>query len=292
MDELMFWLFILGAFIAVIVSVVKWFGKIIKEDEEKKLAFVNKINNDPAYIVEARLHKKLNGLDLNVFASSSLDYDLSFEEKRNKKIKRCVDYLEDGALMVCTNNLLDSWSNPSLGSALYTYTPHCTFCNEIKSSEEGGHKFFSILTTGCGFGVKKYFSVSDMTVTNKKSSVAGSAIAGGILAGGVGAVVGAVHAMDKNASGGTNKVTFSGNNFYGVTLFTNRIDHIVISKKLIDRVKKPDEKYILIMNDQYCVIDKGLANINKDELKEITEYLNSLVLAIATWDSAGKDKKK
>lgn len=285
MDELIFWLFILGAFIAFIILVVKWFGKVIKEDEAKKLAFVNKIKNDPSYSVEARLHEKLNGLNLDVFASSSLDYDLSFEERRNKKIKRCVKYLEDGALMVCTNNLLDSWSNPSLGSALYTYTPHCTFCNEIKSFEYGGHKSFSILPTGCGFGIKKYFSVSDVTVTNKKSSVTGSAIAGGILAGGVGAVVGAVHALDKNASGGTDKVNVSGNNFYGVTLFTNRIDHIVISKKLIDKVKKPDEKYILKMNDQYCVIDKGLAGTNKDELKEITDYLNSLVFAIVAWDT-------
>ena len=64
--------------------------------------------------------------------------------------------------------------------------------------------------------------------------------------------------------------------------------YIVISKKVIDRVKKPDEKYILKMNDQYCVISKGLAGTNKDELKEITDYLNSLVSAIATWNTSKK----
>ena len=65
MDELNFWLFILGAFITVIVWVVKWLGKVIKEDEAKRADFANKLKNDPAYRAEAKLHKKLDELTLS-----------------------------------------------------------------------------------------------------------------------------------------------------------------------------------------------------------------------------------
>lgn len=295
MDELIFWLFILGAIIAVIVLVVKWFGKVIKEDEARRADFANKLKNDPAYRAEAKLHKKLDELTLKSgggFYNIRKESYLSFEECVERNIERCVEYLKDGALMVCTDNLVAPWSDVSNGAAIYAYAPHSAFRKEIKSFEYGGHESFNVLPANSGFGIKKYFGVSDITVTNKKSSVTGSAIAGGILAGGVGAVVGAVHALDKNASGGTDKVNVSGSNFYGVSLYSNRINYIVISKKVIDRVKKPDEKYVLKMTDQYCVIHQGLASPNQNELKEITDYLNSVVSAIATWDSAGKAKKK
>ena len=288
MDELIFWLFILGAFIAVIVLVVKWFGKAIKADEARRADFANKLKNDPAYRAEAKLHKKFDELTLSggggFYNTRRYSY-LSFEECVEKNIENCVEYLKDGALMVCTHNLVSPWSDVSNGAAIYAYAPHSAFRKEIKSFEYGGHESFNVLPANSGFGIKKYFGVSDITVTNKKSSVTGSAIAGGILAGGVGAVVGAVHALDKNASGGTDKVNVSGSNFYGVSLYSNRINYIVISKKVIDRVKEPDEKYVLKMTDQYCVIHQGLASPNQNELKEITDYLNSVVSAIATWNT-------
>ena len=295
MDELVFWLFILGAFIAVIVLVVKWFGKAIKEDEARRADFANKLKNDPAYRAEAKLHKKLDALTLSgggSFYNARRYSYLNSKECVEKNIENCVEYLKDGALMVCTNNLVGPWSDVSYGSAIFAYAPHGVFGKEIKSYDEGGREIFHVLPANSGFGVKKFFGVSDITVTNKKSSVIGSAIAGGILAGGVGAAVGAVHAMDKNASGGTDKVNVSGSNFYGVSLYSNRIDYIVISKKVIDKVKAPDEKYVLEMTDQYCVIHQGLASPNQNELKEITDYLNSVVSAIATWNSAGKTDKK
>lgn len=288
MGDLIFWLFMLGAFIAVIVFVVKFFGKAIKEDEARRADFANKLKNDPAYRAEAKLHKKLDELTLSggggFYNTRRYSY-LSFEECLEKNIEGCVDYLKDGALMVCTHNLVSPWSDVSNGAAIYAYAPHSAFRKEIKSFEYGGHESFNVLPANSGFGIKKYFGVSDITVTNKKSSVTGSAIAGGILAGGVGAVVGAVHALDKNASGGTDKVNVSGSNFYGVSLYSNRIDYIVVSKKVIDKVKAPDEKYVLKMTDQYCVIHQGLASPNQNELKEITDYLNSVVSAIATWNT-------
>ena len=295
MDELIFWLFILVAFIAVIVFVVKFFGKAIKEDEAKRADFANKLKNDPAYRAEAKLHKKFDELTLSggggFYNTRRYSY-MSFEECVEKNIENCVEYLQDGALMVCTENLVAPWSDVSNGAAIYAYAPHSTFRKEIKSFEYGGHESFNVLPANIGFGIKKYFGVSDITITNKKSSVTGSAIAGGILAGGVGAVVGAVHAMDKNTSGGTDKVNVSGSNFYGVSLYSNRIDYIVISKKVIDRVKEPDEKYVLTKNDKYCVIHQGLASPNQNELKEITDYLNNVVSAIATWNTVGKAEKK
>jgi len=56
----------------------------------------------------------------------------------------------------------------------------------------------------------------ETTSVHKNASVAGRAVAGGVLAGGVGAVVGAVSAVGKNASGGVTTHYTSGSTSYEI----------------------------------------------------------------------------
>ncbi len=237
------------------------------------------VDSDPAYETERRVRDRIEKIKFGTVGTFKHEYSTKqyygkshYDEYLEHNQQKCVEFLKDGALMVCTYNIIDPHDNFNHSQSLYVYTHRATF---RRTKEDAGFELNDIFPSKYKFGMGNY---RPATVVNKKSSVAGSALAGGVIAGAPGAIVGALHSTEKNASGGTDKIHFSNDKVYYTALDTHQIDCIFISKDILKHYAPPPSEYISVETDDYWILRRYLSSYNDSQnVKDLLAYLNGIV---------------
>ena len=277
---------VLGYVILLVVSVgfLVLVFQGVKSFNKGQETLQNRIENDPAYIVEKRVKARLKNIrwgKAGSFRSCYRDIRNNESIARQKRYleenrKVCADFLDDGAIMVCAHNTTDpdpQFHNFNLGQGLYIYTPNAVF-RKVKDFQSGA-EIEAILSPGMGFGIKGELIAECVTVDNKKS-VAKSAAIGGIIGGAAGAVVGAAYAAEKNNAGPTTKAV-AGGMIYSLQLFTEWIDTVFISKRVSQFCPPPPKEFIQHETETYWILNIPAITRSKETLQEPLDYLNRIV---------------
>lgn len=269
----------LGYVILLVVSVgfLILVFRAVKSFNKGQVALQNRIENDPAFIVEKRVKAQLNTIRWGNTGSFRHDPRYNYDEKYERYLSGnrevCVDFLNKGASMVCAHNTTDPHHNFNLGQGLYIYTPNAVF-RKVKDYQSGS-EIDAILSPGMGFGLKGHQSV-DFITENKQTSVAKSAAIGGIIGGAAGAVVGAAYATEKNNTGPTTKAVAGDHMIYNIYLFTEWIDTVFVSKSTTQFCPPPPKEYIQQEAETYWILNVP-AFANTQEAQVLINYLNKIV---------------
>ena len=260
----------------------------IKSFNNGQASLENRIENDPAYIVEKRVKARLNSIRWGNTGSfrhdPRYDYDEKYERYLSDNREVCVDFLNKGASMVCAHNTTDPHHNFNLGQGLYIYTPNAVF-RKVKDFQSGS-EIDAILSPGMGFGIKGHRSVDFVTV-DKQTSVAKSAAIGGIIGGAAGAVVGAAYAMEKNNAGPTTKAVAGNDMIYNIYLLTEWIDTVFVNKSTTQFCPPPPKEYIQHETETYWILNVP-AFASTQEAQDLINYLNKIVGHLAATANKAK----
>lgn len=232
------------AVIAVIVAI-----SVLKSKNYKKNFF-----EKPQFEKDRYLLSRIN--EIGTFNSTDSSGNIIHEpEKQTVNRQKLIELLYDGADIVMASGI--NYPALSHSGGVDVVTPSVVIQKRFN---------FATRVTGTASVIAtnvmwvNHFLPEKITRTGQ-ASVVGQAVVGGVIAGGVGAVVGAVDAASKNASGGVERTVGLRKHYFLASVYGGEmIDTICVKTSVIRHFGAPPEAFVVEKNSDYWLLQATAAN--------------------------------